>query len=135
MLEEQPHSQGPVFVLEGGRPCHIFVEATAVRERPKLIRRISRSGGLVVNTAREADVVLAENHTKEALELLDAWGVDKVVLSTRWVPACLQAGRFLGEDTAWAGLRFDKQVLRQGIQFQEEDNSEEDETEVETQMK
>ena len=108
-------SQSQVFAGEKGKSWRFFVEATAVRGRPTLIRKIIKNGGSVVNSAREADILLAESNTKEALELFEAWRGDKILLSTRWVARCLEAHAFLGNDRGWAGYQFTREALLQGI--------------------
>lgn len=123
--------QSKVFANGKGEPHKFFVEATAVRERPTLIRKIIKNSGLVVNSAREADILLAESNTKEALELFDAWCGDKIVLSTRWIPRCLEEQTFLGSDREWGGYEFTLEALRQGIANVGENSEDEEEEEVE----
>ena len=125
-------SQGEMFACEQGKPWRFFVEATAVRGRPALIRKILRNGGLVVNAAREADILLAENNTKEALELFEAWHGDKMLLSTRWVARCLQEGAFLGMDRGWGGCEFTREVLLQSIVASEDASEAEEEETLQT---
>ncbi|KAF8530962.1 hypothetical protein JB92DRAFT_2854436 [Gautieria morchelliformis] len=122
-------SQAPVFTGESGQPWRFFVEATAVRGRPTLIRKLFKNGGSVVNSAREADILLAEHNTKEALELLEAWCGDKVLLSTRWAARCLEERTFLGSDRGWAGCELTREVLLKGIVSS--DTASEDEEEEE----
>jgi hypothetical protein len=106
-------SQTNLFVKPNGTNFKFFVETTAVQERPKLVRRIQKYGGLIVSTAREADILLAENNTKEALEILDAWQADKVVLSTRWVGQCIDNNEFLGKERNWGDFFLNRDEIRE----------------------
>lgn len=117
-----------VFASGQGEPCKFFVEAAAVRERPALIRKITRNGGLIVNTVPEADILLAESNTKEALELFEAWRGDKTLLSTRWIAHCLETNAFRGSDCGWAGFELTSESLLQGIRNKAGETEEEDET-------
>ncbi|KAF8525157.1 hypothetical protein BU17DRAFT_84081 [Hysterangium stoloniferum] len=105
--------QSSLFLKSNGTGFKFFVETAAVQERPKLVRRIRGCGGLIVSSAREADILLAENNTKEALEILDAWSADKVVLSTRWVGRCIESNEFLGKEQNWGEFFLNRDELRE----------------------
>jgi hypothetical protein len=122
-------SQTPVFTGANGQPWKFFVEATAVRGRPIIIRKIFKNGGSVVNSAREADILLAEHNTKEALELLEAWRGDKILLSTRWVARCLEERTLLGSDYGWQGCELTREILLKGLAFSDTASEAEEEEE------
>ncbi|KIJ38484.1 hypothetical protein M422DRAFT_258853 [Sphaerobolus stellatus SS14] len=116
----------PLFTKIDGTPHKFFVETSAVRERPRLVRQIVAHGGQIVTSAREADILLAENDTREAIELLDAWGSERrVVLSTRWAWRCIGDNKFLGnEDMDYGGFKLDRDVIKSGLSLDEDGNSE-----------
>ncbi|KAF8577876.1 hypothetical protein K439DRAFT_1664032 [Ramaria rubella] len=122
----QPESS--IFIALDGEPLRFFVEAAAVRERPKLIRKIIKNGGAVVSAAREADILLAESNTKEALELLEAWSAGKVLLSTRWVSRCIDEGKFIGADCGWTGYELTRKTLLES--FSQDDDGVGDDEDV-----
>jgi hypothetical protein len=102
-----------VFRDPFSKPYKFFVEAAAVRGRPAFVRKIQNLGGEIVSNPKESDILLAENGTREAMELLDAWSGDKVVLSTRWINRCIELNQFLGPDSNWGNFSLDKVSLKQ----------------------
>ena len=111
-----------LFCQSDGSPLKFFVETSAVRERPKLVRKIVANGGRIVSSARDADILMAENDTREAIELLDAWSDDKLVLSTRWAWRCIQSNQFFGHEHNWADCMLDRETIKSGLSVDEENS-------------
>jgi len=114
-----------IFLNVTGAPLQIFVEASSVHQRPKLVRKMGGFGAAIATNAKEADILLAEPNTKEAVELLDAWGEDKPVLSARWAWRCMDLWTFLGPADNWGGFKLDREAILQGLDMDEEYNDEE----------
>lgn len=103
-----------IFQFPTGAPYKFFVEAAAVRGRPAIVRKIASHGGRIVTRPRESDILLAENDTREAVELLEAWSGEKVVLSTRWIARCIESNMFLGAQANWGGCLLDRDSVASG---------------------
>jgi len=103
-----------LFQYPNGTPYKFFVEAAAVRGRPAIVRKIASHGGRIVTRPRESDILLAENYTREAVELLEAWSGEKVVLSTRWIARCIESNMFLGAEVNWGGCFLDMDSVANG---------------------
>ncbi|TFK57000.1 hypothetical protein OE88DRAFT_1650539 [Heliocybe sulcata] len=107
-----------IFSLSG-QPLHVFVEASGVQSRPKLIRSLRNAGAVVCYAPSDAQVILVDSSTPEGIQFVREWSNDtgKVVLESKWAGKCIRMGRLLWSANNWGGcactLSSDEQTVIQ----------------------
>ncbi|KZT30653.1 hypothetical protein NEOLEDRAFT_1144236 [Neolentinus lepideus HHB14362 ss-1] len=93
-----------IFSLSG-QPICVFVEASGVQSRPKLIRSLRNAGATICHTPGDAQVILVDSSTLEGVQFVREWNSDpgKVVLESTWAGKCVRAGRLLWAADNWGG--------------------------------
>ncbi|KIM75432.1 hypothetical protein PILCRDRAFT_827355 [Piloderma croceum F 1598] len=99
----QPASNPRIFFYPTGVPIPVFVEASSIRNRPKLIRSLRNSGALICHGPAEAHIILVDSTTDPGIQFIRDWGTDpaKFVLESSWARKCIEAGRVLLQNDNW----------------------------------
>ena len=117
---QQLQNSPAIFHDTDGQPLRVFVEASGIVHRPKLVRtlkvcclhiaitvkggsRVQKTGAEICNDPKQAQVILVDSRSFEGRNFIRDWGsdVNKVVLEHSWVAKSLEAGRALREDEQW----------------------------------
>ncbi|TFY80773.1 hypothetical protein EWM64_g3245 [Hericium alpestre] len=93
-----------LFVDSNHQPLNVFVDASGVQRRPKLIRALRNSGAKVCLIG-EARILLVDPESTSGKNYIRDWANDanKVVLTASWVQKCLDKGRALLDADNWGG--------------------------------
>ncbi|OBZ79371.1 hypothetical protein A0H81_01035 [Grifola frondosa] len=88
-------------------PIHVFVEASDILNRPKLIRALRNAGALISHSPADAHIILVDSSTDAGLRFVTDWGSDpgKVVLDAQWAWKSIKRGRLYLEDEGWGGFQ------------------------------
>ncbi|TFK77156.1 hypothetical protein BDN72DRAFT_830322 [Pluteus cervinus] len=95
-----------IFIAEDGSPLKVFVEASGISGRPKIVRKLKKSGAHICKDPSHARVILVDPSSIQGRQFIREWGLDsnKVVLEYRWVSRCLDAMQLLGTKDEWGGF-------------------------------
>ncbi|KAI0961659.1 hypothetical protein AcV7_000704 [Taiwanofungus camphoratus] len=95
------------FWDHSGQPLHIFVEASSIMYRPKLIRSLRGGGAVISHSPADAQIILVDPTTEAGMKFVDDWGLEqeKVVLDSIWARRSIEKGRPLLVSEGWGGLR------------------------------
>ncbi|KAJ3549328.1 hypothetical protein NM688_g5190 [Phlebia brevispora] len=91
-----------IFSDSFGRPLRIFVEASSVVERPKLIRLLRTHGAQIEQWVKNSDIILVDETVPDSLIFAAQWP-QKHALSYRWAHQAVRDGRCRGASENWGG--------------------------------
>ncbi|KAL7285377.1 hypothetical protein ACG7TL_000472 [Trametes sanguinea] len=79
-------ASGRVFLDPAGNPLRVFVEASELLHRPKVIRALKNNGAQVRHSPEEASVILVDPETSSGAQFTQDWGSEpgKIVLDVAW---------------------------------------------------
>ncbi|OSD03156.1 hypothetical protein PYCCODRAFT_1451721 [Trametes coccinea BRFM310] len=99
-------ASGRVFLDPAGNPLRVFVEASELLHRPKVIRALKNNGAQVRHSPEEASVILVDPETSSGAQFTQDWGSEpgKIVLDVAWVRESLKRGKALLADDQWGGF-------------------------------
>ncbi|KDR84926.1 hypothetical protein GALMADRAFT_233396 [Galerina marginata CBS 339.88] len=100
-------SQTSIFLGKDGSPLIVFIEASSVEHRPKIVRRLKDYGAKLTSDPLDAQIILVMPATDAGMSFVRDWGSveGKVILDCSWPKICVDAGRALLEDDHWAACR------------------------------
>lgn len=133
--EPPPATQGSIeppakiFIDSNGVALSVFVEASDLFGRPKLIRTLKKYGAIISHQPRDAQIILIDPRTDSGAAFLTDWGSEKgqVVLNYVWVTKSIERGRVFGWDEDWGDCR-----LLGGSQSPEADTAQADKSPLPT---
>ncbi|EJD04079.1 uncharacterized protein FOMMEDRAFT_140150 [Fomitiporia mediterranea MF3/22] len=102
----QPQNAIKIFVAADDSPLPIFVDSNGITDnRPWLIRTLRTHGAKICPDVSLARIILVEPNSSSGRQFVREWGMDpgKVILDVTWHRRCLEAGRALLENDAFAG--------------------------------
>lgn len=119
MMDSPSGSASPIFTDAQNQPLQIFVEASNIKDRPKLIRslrvglslkspcgmyspRAQRYGAKIEHRPADAHIILVDETAPDSVIFAAEWP-HKLVLDFRWVHKAIREGRYCGPSEQWGG--------------------------------
>ncbi|KAI0375090.1 hypothetical protein BV20DRAFT_960154 [Pilatotrama ljubarskyi] len=103
-----PASQasGRTFIDSTNQPLRVFVEASELQNRPRVIRKLKNHGAAIRHTPDEACIILIDPQTASGGQFVQDWGQEpgKVVLDVRWVQESVKRGKAFLANENWGGF-------------------------------
>ncbi|KII89031.1 hypothetical protein PLICRDRAFT_175274 [Plicaturopsis crispa FD-325 SS-3] len=94
-----------IFVDEHENSYRLFVEASKIQNRPKIVRLLKNHGATICVNPKEAQIILVDSSSDAGLQFIREWGTDpnKTVLEYTWARRSVDEGRPLLAGDEWGG--------------------------------
>ncbi|EMD42123.1 hypothetical protein CERSUDRAFT_110666 [Gelatoporia subvermispora B] len=101
-VQAHPH----LFLDQAGQPFQVFVEASGITFRPKLIRLLRNGGAAICLSPNHAHIILVDPVSDEGQKFIADWAAvpEKIVLDAIWVRRSAERGRVYLADEGWGGF-------------------------------
>ncbi|KAG6856647.1 hypothetical protein H0H87_002237 [Tephrocybe sp. NHM501043] len=96
----------PLIFQDGASQWRVFVSASGINGRPKLVRTLKKAGAFICSDPKQSNVILVDATSESGKAFIREWGndTDKVVLKHSWANACISSSKALGKDDDWGGF-------------------------------
>ncbi|KAI0825043.1 hypothetical protein BC628DRAFT_1321028 [Trametes gibbosa] len=105
-LGSSSQASGRIFRDSVDQSLRIFVEASDLLNRPKLVSTLRNNGATISHSPAEASIILVDPQTPSGIQFIQEWGHEpgKSILDADWVQKSVERGRaFLSGDN-WGGF-------------------------------
>ncbi|KAH9858103.1 hypothetical protein C2E23DRAFT_163989 [Lenzites betulinus] len=103
-----PSSQasGTIFRDSAAQSLRIFVEASDLLNRPKLVYTLKSNGATISHSPAEASIILIDPQTPSGTQFIQEWGQEpgKAILDAAWVQKSVERGRAFLSPENWGGF-------------------------------
>ncbi|OCH96080.1 hypothetical protein OBBRIDRAFT_361688 [Obba rivulosa] len=101
-VQAHPH----LFQDRNEQPLQVFVEASGITFRPKLIRLLRTGGASICLSPSHAQIILVDPDSEEGRKFIADWASvpHKVVLDTIWARRSAERGQVFLADEGWGGF-------------------------------
>ncbi|KAI0639493.1 hypothetical protein C8Q77DRAFT_1152470 [Trametes polyzona] len=99
-------ASGHVFYDSADQPLRVFVEASEVLNRPKVIRILKNNGATISISPEDASIILVDPQTTSGAQFIQEWSAEpgKIVLDVQWVYKSAERGSALLAEDKWGGF-------------------------------
>ncbi|THV07721.1 hypothetical protein K435DRAFT_959783 [Dendrothele bispora CBS 962.96] len=95
----------PQIFCVSGTPITVFVEASEMVGRAKVVKHLKKHGADVRTSIQEAHFIVVDPETTAGRQIIRQWSnaLDKIVLQHSWIMECVKVGRLLDARDKWGG--------------------------------